>query len=324
MWVIKDNKYNRILEIIILGVVTLTLSLFFVGLVGVRSLLTLMALSIITTPLIVIVVAKYDELSAVSVLVIVFAVTLGIFSLLDALLVIISFGITGLSIGHVFRNKLKLNQSIIFSGVAYAVGFILINLVSIKFNKVNVIQDILVNGTIIPLMNLTIQSFKNSEEQVFRLVNSILINIPAIITITSFVLGFFIIMVSLFLTRKAGYNVTSIESFSKFRLPAGIVWVSIVTQVLSMGNGEGYEIDSFAMVFSNISYTLNFFFMVQGVALVDFFFKKWGLQGPLRVIVYLVGGIVISPFIFIPVIPFVLAIAGVLDVLMDFRKLEAK
>lgn len=321
---LKNNKDNKTLEIIIWGIATLALSLFFVSLVGTKSLLMLMPLSIITSPLIAVIATKYNEVPTLVVLFVIFAATWVVSSLPIALIEIVSLGIIGMAVGYAFRNELNLKQLMIFGGVAYIIEFILINLIAIKFYKINFVQDVLVNGIVIPLMNLSVQQFKDSKEQIFQLINSVLINIPAIITISSFILGFVIVIVSLFITRKAGYNVNSVEPFSEFRLSTGTVWVSIATQVLSMGNVEGRDIDILTMVFLNISYVLNFFFMVQGIALVDFFFRKLGLHVSLRLIVYFMGGIIIAPFIFIPILPFVLTIAGVLDVLMDFRKLEIR
>lgn len=317
-------KNNKIFEIFILGTVTLVLTLLFIWLIGTKSLLTLMVLSIITAPPIAVIAAKYDEFPALAAAAVVFGVIWMVYSLPTALVEVISFGVAGLSVGYAFRNKFMLKQTMVLGGMAYALEFILINLVSIRFYNTNLIQDIFINGAIIPFMNMAVQSLKDSEEQIFLLINSILINIPAIITITSFISGFIIVIISLFITRRAGCNVNSIEPFSEFKLSINVVWISIIVQVLAVSNVEGNTIDRFTMVFSNLSYILNFFFMIQGIALADFFLKKWGLQGLLRIIVYFIGGIIIAPFIFIPLLPFVLTIVGVLDSLVDFRKLEAR
>jgi uncharacterized protein YybS (DUF2232 family) len=319
---LERKKYNKIYEVIIFGAIVLALSLIFSQLVP-QSSFALMAVSF-AAPLIAVMFAKHDAIYTVIVLMIVFAVVWAISSLPTALIEVISIGATGIGIGYAFKNKFTLKPVMIFGGLGCTIGFILTNIVSINFYKTNLIQDVLINGTIIPTTNLLVNSFKNNEQEIVQLINSILANIPAIITVTSFIAGFVIIIISLIITRKAGYNVTSVEPFSEFKLPAGVIGFSILAQILSVGDGQGSDIDRFTMVFLNLSYILDFFFMVQGIALVDFLLKKIGLLGSLRIIVYTIGGVIIVPFIFIPIFPFLLTVAGILDALMDFRKLESR
>ena len=325
----KKSKVNKIsFEVILLAIVELIINILSLK---VPSLF--FELMFIAPIPIVILTVKYKETIASIVSIMVFLLLLLFFTIPQALVNLFLFGIVGIAIGYCLRNRLSLKLSIIVGGVSYIVAFILIHLIFISFYKINIIQDLFISKTLIFLENN-----KSSIGEIFKLngaskdaaylqireyFDMVFLLIPCFITAISLVGGYIVLIISLAIIKQMKIGTFDIEPFSQFKLPLGFGIAYIIAQFALWGKDlkYGYN-DKWTMIFSNMFWLLTFSFMVQGIALIDFWLKKIGLTGILRVMAYAAGSVVIIPFILF--FPTILVIIGILDYVIDFRKLEAK
>jgi uncharacterized protein YybS (DUF2232 family) len=232
-----------------------------------------------------------------------------------------------------------LKKLIVISGAAYTLGFIAGNLVLQFFLKTNIIQQFVINNTLNyfeankEALKTFYERFNSSnvlwEDQYTQIktgLNLLFLHIPSFIITISWVFGYIVILLSIVIAKRAGFNTSFIEPFSNLKLPFSLGIVFVISELIWIGNYNDGITDKWTVLFLNIAWTLGFCFMMQGIALIDFWLKKIGLNGILKFVFYVASIIMISPFVLLTGlkldIPSILIFAGMLDYLIDFRKLE--
>ncbi len=96
-------------------------------------------------------------------------------------------------------------------------------------------------------------------------------------------------------------------TFSRAVLVGGVVLFVLPLLGIDFGN--------FEVLLLNLRMLALFFIIVQGVGVISYFLNKRGVKGILFTII-------IGLFIAMPILNFALVLIGVLDLIMDFRKLR--
>lgn len=327
----NNNKpHPNLIEILILGLTVCLFSFF-----GIKYSIFFAIFMILAAIPVAVITIRHKEVWALITCLAVFLVEIIIFNVTLPALGFIAYTIAGISIGYCLRNKISLKKSVIVGGVSYIVIFMLCNLLTYKIWGINIIQQgIIVNiDNMLELNRENILKFAQSQganpeliyAEVFNKMNGLFVLIPALLTIVSIIISYVVIVITNNVMNRFKNSLSYIEPFSEFRLPAGVGMAFLIAQIITWDkNIDGGNVDKFLMVFSNLVWVLAFGFMIQGLALVDFWLKRFGLVGTLRSIVYVLGGFILLPFIFLLNIPIILILVGVLDYVMDFRKLEAR
>lgn len=324
----KNKSKNKLVEIISLFIIA-----FIINIIGLKYTNTLIFTIFFAIIPIVILTVRHKEIVGLVVSIFLFLSLVCLFPAKNVVVSFIAFSIIGLTIGYCLRNKFNLKTDVVIGGIAYIVVICIDNLIFQKFYGINVIQQVLVDNVVSfietnksLIQNLFGQEGISKEKayvELFNGINAIFVFIPAFLTAVSFCLSYFNILISSYFISKFEKKPIILEPFSEFRLPLGVGLVFILSQILIWNKDlRNDAVDSFAVVFSNMYQLISFGFMVQGLSLADYWIKKTGLKGVLRVIVYCVGGIILFPFAIVLNIPFILVLAGILDYIMNFRKLE--
>ncbi|MBE7012944.1 MAG: DUF2232 domain-containing protein [Ruminococcaceae bacterium] len=118
-----------------------------------------------------------------------------------------------------------------------------------------------------------------------------------------------------------GSTIEGYPEFSQIRLPKSVSAVLSVLFIISFFTGNSV----FAGAIANIIIILSFVYIVYGLSIVEFFFKKTRLRFFIRFITYIIA-FAVSGFasLILPVInaPMILLMLGITDSMFDFRKLK--
>lgn len=345
----KVKRSTKYFEIISWGIVVLIYSLLGIKFPSVLSLTTVLSIFPI-----VIITTKYKEVTATFLCLITLAITAFIFPIPQVLIQGIVYLLVGVSIGYCLRGKFSLEQTIAVGSVAYIIVYMLIYLINLNFWKVNIIETTFINNIMnvlgdastslsqLKIDNISLDKvFVQFNDKVGQLIftvfeilaliifvgsykiNVLFYVIPGIITLMTLVMSYFTIVFSVITLKKIKYDVSNVEPFAYFRLPAGFGLLFIVVQlILWSSNFEQGDISKIQQILLNAGLILNFSFFAQGLALIDFWVSRLGISGIFKTIIYTIGSVVLFPFVII--VSMILMIAGMLDYVMDLRKLETK
>lgn len=328
---VKGKKQNTLVfEVIVLAIITLILNLVSID----RPILFFISTFFSVIPVVVITV-KYKEIWAAIASLGVFIALLLIFGIPIALIKFMVYSAVGISIGYSLRNKFNLKQSVIVGGVGCITAFISIHVLFSEIWGINIIQNLLINNTLdlleknknnlSSLVRLPDMTPEAIYFEVRNILNILFLFIPGAITISCIIYSYAAILLSIAIIKRMNSIKSNIEPFSEFKLPISLGIVFLIIQLILWNTDIRQDnVDNWTMLFLNLELVLGFAFMVQGMALIDFWFKKLGLDGNLRIIVYAVGSLVLWPFVLFLNLPFVFLLIGILDYLIDFRKLETK
>lgn len=326
----KSKQKNNYIELLVMFV--LILAVEFLGLkYSIISILSIFLLTILTACIAV----RYKELPALVVCTGSFLINSCVFGIFNGIVIFVSSVVVGISIGYCLRNKISLKHSIVVGGIAFIIVFLIFNYLYTKLYGVNVIQQAVINNTtnMIEANKDTIYNLSRNQgldpettyAEFFNKLNSFFVLIPAGLVIFSLIWSYAVILCTYFFVNKLKKNTSYIEPFSEFRLPQGMGIALLISLIIIWNKDlENITTDKITMIFINVIYIISFGFIIQGLALADFWLKKFGLQGVLRIIVYAIGGIVLLPFMIMLNIPFLLTFVGIMDYAVDFRKLQDK
>lgn len=161
------------------------------------------------------------------------------------------------------------------------------------------------------LTNFELLKVKDLLERAYK---SMLLTVPSIVIITSLIISYVNYYVSVVVLRKFGIGVVNIPRFSKFRLPNNII---PGTLVMFLGayltkNIKGF---SYETILANLILLIGFMFYIQGLSVIDALMIKRRIVFPLRIVFLLI-------IVFFTPLVSIISILGLLDVLIDFRKIR--
>lgn len=110
------------------------------------------------------------------------------------------------------------------------------------------------------------------------------------------------------LLRKKNIDLTPWPEFNDWRLPEELVWL-----VIAGGMGMLLPVSLLQHISINVFLVLGTIYFFQGLAVLVSLFARWSIPKPFRIVIYAFILIQVYGFIF-------LAIAGLADVWIDFRK----
>lgn len=138
--------------------------------------------------------------------------------------------------------------------------------------------------------------------------------LPSIIMISSLVIAYINYLVSALILRRLGYGIVSIPKFSRFQLPNNIL---LGTGIMFLGAFilKVLKLFYYETILLNITVIVSFMFFAQGLSVIDY--KLIQRKTPMLLRVFII-------IVFAMLLPFgwMISILGVLDVIIDFRKLR--
>lgn len=216
----------------------------------------------------------------------------------------------------------KPSITIAFSGLAYLVSFIILLFIMQLFLGLNLIeyvteafqQSFEIQEGLFSRFDLLQDQLQQSQEMYENMMNLVIMIMPGILIATSLSM----VVINYFVAQKIGKRLKArirpLGDFKNFKLPNNIVVGMLVISGLTILVGQ-FNIVDYDTLSANILFLFQIVFFIQGLALVRFLMDKYNINRFLRVLIIIF--IIINPAFSLSVI-----VAGLADVLFDFRKLK--
>ena len=207
--------------------------------------------------------------------------------------------------------------------IVFGVAFVLIYAASFAYESVKAGENVLVlwiNNFIneyINIINETPELFKDKTpvlEQYIKGVGDLIINLfPSLIIIISAVMAYVVLCFASLAMKISKCENKFVPLFSTFKIDG----VTSVVYILSALMSFFLENNILLIVFMNIYTIIQFFLIVCGVSIFDFFLKSKRVNVVLRILLVLV----LSALTSIPLVSAILTIVALVDARRDFRNL---
>lgn len=238
---------------------------------------------------------------------------------------LMAFGPLSFVLNYCIKSRKTKTETIIMSAVSFLIPLIALILLGGQIANVDFIKqaEVMLNQYLelqveaLESMGLSKLEILNTTNLLENLYGELLVLIPSFIGLFSLFAAFINYTFSAFVARKLGYGVVAKGSFSRFKLPNNIIpgialmmLTGFIFRILKVNYHEAFLL--------NITFLVSTIFLIQGFAVIDYFFKKKGFKFLLRLL------ILVFIFIFIPIGGIILFLLGVFDSVFDMRKLRRK
>lgn len=140
--------------------------------------------------------------------------------------------------------------------------------------------------------------------------------LPTLLFLIGTILSFITYYIEVFILKKVKIVNLPLPKISDFYLPGNAVTISfLLYMVVLLADIIGINMHT-ELIMLNLQFVFNFMFMIQGISVCIYFFRKWIRQGAGRMI--LTYGLILSLLGFMGV-----SFVGMLDSIIDFRKVRS-
>ena len=239
-----------------------------------------------------------------------------------AISILIAFAPLSIILSYTIERRRKSLEIISISTLFLFISFLLIIIIMRGMTGVNLINQLedrfaqLLDSQMNALRNMDLSSYEMLKigDGLESIVRYTILIMPSIMIISSLAMAYLNYLISVLILRKFGYGLVSIPKFTKFQLPSNIL---LGTVIMFIGTFilKGLKLFYYETILLNITVLVSFIFFVQGLSVVDHKFVEKGLPVILRIAIILFFAVLL-PF------GWIISILGLLDVIIDFRKLR--
>jgi uncharacterized protein YybS (DUF2232 family) len=231
----------------------------------------------------------------------------------------LAYGLTGAIMGY-FIQKNKSRTIILLSGtVVFLVNIVIQYVVTTSFFHFDIIDKFIkMFHQSIDMYSQTLKDMgkeKQGKPVIDRLekgVDLMKTLVPSVFVMSSFLVVFFIQLLSLPVLKRFGIKVENWKPFREISLPKSLVWYYLFTVManLIMHPVSGTYLYN-ALV--NLTYILQMFMFFQGLSFIFYFFYQRGMPKSLPVIIFIFS-------LTNPNFLYIIGILGIIDLGFDLRK----
>lgn len=252
------------------------------------------------------------------------ALVSGIFgSMITTVVFLVVFGLVGVAIGEALREGFSAGKVMVIGTVVSLGAFLLLALVAFFVFNANLVED-------------TFRMLEESFERTFsvydrmgvdpsqvlggfslqKFLHTMKMVLPSALLMSAVVLSFANFALTRLVLRRVGAGeIQWFTPFQNWRGPWYLSWGYIAAKGLLLyiqltGN------ESVLGLALNLEVMFNYVFLIQGLAIAWFFFERWGLSKPIRILLVF--------FALNPSFSLFIILLGVLDTWLDFRRLGVR
>ena len=239
----------------------------------------------------------------------------------SGMLTLITFAPLSVVLNYMMSKRRKSFEIILISTVILLFSHLLVINIIGDMSGVSIINQLedffaqSVNTHIETLRDMDLSAYEilKVRDLLENAMDYILLILPATLIIFSLVVSYLNYLISSLTLRKLGHEIVSVPKFAKFKLPnnvllgAGIMFVgAFLIKTLKLFYYE--------TIILNITVIASFMFFTQGLSVINYklISKKLGIIPRVLLMAFL---IIILP------LGWIISLIGILDVIMDFRKL---
>ena len=241
----------------------------------------------------------------------------------SVMLLMIQLGPVALVLGLLFKNQVSAGKSIIIGTIMAAtltvvvMGLMMLLLSINPFDITDNLQSIMEKsqqfyqdtGLLNGIDANEIQEVMQSTAYVITLL------LPAILITSAMISTLLTYLLARAVMVRLNCSVSPLAGFSRWTYPWYTLWGLIVGLALTL-IGDSYEIAIISQIGKNILYIFGIAFMILGLSVAVYYYKKITWHKVIKIILVIL--LIIWPYT-----PFVLVIIGILDPLLDTRKLNS-
>lgn len=236
--------------------------------------------------------------------------------------ILLAFGPLSIVLADGIKKRKKSFEIISISTFTLFISLLSIIIIMKGIADVNVITQLeevfaqTINAQTKVLQDMDLSSYEISKA-VDLLEDSIkytILILPSIIMISSLVIAYLNYLISALVLRRLGYGIISIPKFSRFQLPNNIL-LGIGTMLLGVFILKSLKLFYYETILMNIVVLATFMFFAQGLAVIDYKLAERNMPIFLRVLLLIIL-IVLLP------IGWVITLFGLMDIIIDFRKIR--
>lgn len=239
------------------------------------------------------------------------------------------FGLPGIVMGYMMKKKL--NPYLVVAACGLILSFTMVGefMLSLKASGIDFAQFVATIDTTYRaqtemVLNMyrgmgiaekeleTISSYFNQTLDMMKLI------FPSAMVLSGVLFSFIDYKLTRLILKRIGYTIPDVDEFSRLRLPEPYALALLGLSVLS-GAASYFKLPGFTTAALNISTILMLVFAILGLSVVVYYSKafgdKYGVPRALRIIM-----VVFFVLVFMQMIAFL----GILDMVLDFRKLKSK
>jgi len=240
---------------------------------------------------------------------------------LQGLMILLGFGILGVTLGYTIKKELSFNEIILLGSIASLFSKVMIILIGIWLLDINLlIFDVeQIDKIVTQSLNfyqgigLTGEQLDFLKESLTQTLNIFRIVFPAMLILASVFDVFINYIVARVVLKRFGYNLPGFSSFSNWRASKSFFW-SYLLGIISIFLGVKYNIPLLNKIGVNVQIFFTIVFFVCGLSLVNFLLERYKIKSFLKWIIYIM--ICIQP-----ILSQIITWTGILDIWIDFRKL---
>jgi len=224
----------------------------------------------------------------------------------------------GYALAKASREKRSINNAGLHASVALTVTWCASVFIIGLFSHTNPYSETLtaIDGVIASSVEIYQQSAELSDETAYQLQKAIEqirqiipVIFPALLLITVAITVWINIIAGIWLLTKHGnHGLCHWTEYGPWRLPDQLVWV-----IIASGFSLMLPVQFISRIGLNLLLVLGTLYFFQGLAVLSFLLGKWAVPRPVRIFIYVLMCVQAYGMFF-------LAIFGLLDVWIDFRK----
>lgn len=241
---------------------------------------------------------------------------------LQAVSVVVGFGLIGIVLGHAFRADYSPGKALIYGSVASLVSKVAvlgISIVVMGINPLNFEAETL-RSTIVQVidfyrnMGMNEQDLSKMEESVQGMIDIIKIILPAGFVLASVADTWLNFWVAKIVLKKLGHTVKPFPPFKLWHMPRYVLWFFAIAVVMSYF-GRTQELQLVYNIGMNLQVIVSIVLLIQGLALFYYLSDKYNLSRLTRGIILF---LILTNGLFSQLVVF----AGAFDMVFDYRKLR--
>lgn len=242
--------------------------------------------------------------------------------IISGILVFLTFAPLSIGLNYIIKKRRKSFESIAISTIILLFSFLLVINIMGDMSGVDIINQI--EDSFTQTLNSQIEMLKDMDLSAYEVlkirdvlensVDYVILIIPAIIIIFSLIVAYLNYLISSLILRRLGYGIVSIPKFAKFKLPNNVL---LGTGIMFLGAFiiKALELFYYETILLNVTVIASFMFFTQGLSVIDYKLAKKKLRRIPRVFIILFFTIILP-------LGWLISFIGILDVIMDFRKLR--
>lgn len=229
-----------------------------------------------------------------------------------------AFGTTGAVMGYMIRQGKSKFAIYIAGSLVFLLNIVAQYALSVVLFKINFIDEMmdLFRSSVDQSLKMLEQLGQTPDDKLVKqfesMIDMIEVLIPSMFVMSSFLMVFLLMLVSMPILKRFGIKVPNWPPFREFNLPKSILWYYLFTMIAAL-IVQPEQGTYWFWVISNLSFILQMLMVLQGVSLVFYITHLKGYPKAVPIIVLVL--IFLLPFVL-----YIVRILGIIDLGFDLRK----